>query len=147
MYILFECLSIFVSSFCFCVYIYNLGNGVDYEHPEQSKFAINAFTGELFLIAPVDRDPPNGRDIWRLNITAEDELGEKVNGSVIVLVRVRDVNDNVPYFTSDLFHANVSENLSSGIDIIRLVAVDKDIDSIVRYSIENLFLILMNCLE
>ena len=71
-----------------------------------------------------------------MNITAEDEHGEKVNGNVSVLVRVRDINDNVPYFEHEFYHANVSENLSSGIDVIRLQAVDNDVDSIVRYSIE-----------
>lgn len=116
--------------------MFNLGNGVDYEHPDRSKFAINAFTGELFLIAPVDRDPPHGRDLWRLNITAETEDGRRVNGSVTVLVRVRDINDNAPTFEAEVYRANVSENNAAGIDIIRLVAVDHDSDSIVRYSIE-----------
>ena len=59
-----------------------------------------------------------------------------MNGSVLVLVRVRDVNDNAPQFEQEQYRANVSENLSSGVDIVRVVAYDKDVDSIVRYSIE-----------
>ena len=59
-----------------------------------------------------------------------------MNGSVLVLVRVRDINDNAPYFEQELYHANVSENMSAGVDVIRLVAIDRDVDSIVRYSIE-----------
>ncbi|KAH9412803.1 Cadherin [Dermatophagoides pteronyssinus] len=92
------------------------GNGVDYEHPEKSKFAINTFTGELFLISPLNRDPPDGREQYRLQIQAEDEHSEKINGSVTILIRV--------------------QNLAAGIDIIRLTAIDLDPDSILRYSIE-----------
>ncbi|KAH7640031.1 hypothetical protein HUG17_4064 [Dermatophagoides farinae] len=112
------------------------GNGVDYEHPEQSKFAINTITGELFLIAPLDRDPPDGREQYRLTIQAEDERSEKINGSVLVIVRVRDINDNQPYFEQHEYHAQVRENLGTGIDVIRLQAIDRDPDSIIRYSIE-----------
>ena len=36
------------------------GDGINDDEPEKSKFAINAFTGELFLIASIDRDAPNG---------------------------------------------------------------------------------------
>lgn len=59
-----------------------------------------------------------------------------MNGSVQVLVRVRDINDNAPYFEQTLYHSNVSENMGSGVDVIRLTAIDRDVDSIVRYSIE-----------
>ncbi|OTF72090.1 hypothetical protein BLA29_009918, partial [Euroglyphus maynei] len=113
------------------------GNGVDYEHPEKSKFAINTFTGELFLIAPLDRDPPDGREQYRLTIHAEDERSEKIiNGSVLIIVRVKDINDNQPYFEQNEYLAQVKENLGAGIDVIRLTAIDHDPDSIVRYSIE-----------
>lgn len=113
-----------------------IGNGVDYEHPEKSKFAINAFTGELFLILPLDRDPPNGQEIYQLVINAEDENSIKLNGSVLVLVRVRDINDNVPYFEKNEYIAHVPENSGAGVDVIRVQAIDRDPDSIVRYSIE-----------
>lgn len=112
------------------------GDGVDYEQPELSKFAMNAFSGELFLIAPLDRDPPTGRPVWRLVITAEDERGQRANGSVEVVVRVRDINDNAPRFEQDPYRANVSENQAAGADVVRVVAFDPDVDSIVRYSIE-----------
>nr|XP_027204587.1 putative neural-cadherin 2 [Dermatophagoides pteronyssinus] len=112
------------------------GNGVDYEHPEKSKFAINTFTGELFLISPLNRDPPDGREQYRLQIQAEDEHSEKINGSITILIRVRDINDNQPYFEQNEYRAQVKENLAAGIDIIRLTAIDLDPDSILRYSIE-----------
>mgnify|MGYP000642678693 CR=1 FL=1 len=52
------------------------------------------------------------------------------------MIRVRDINDNQPYFEQNEYRAQVKENLAAGIDIIRLTAIDLDPDSILRYSIE-----------
>lgn len=90
----------------------------------------------MFLILPLDRDPPNGQELYQLIINAEDENSVKLNGSVLVLVRVRDINDNAPYFEKNQYLAHVSENSAAGVDVIRVQAIDRDPDSIVRYSIE-----------
>jgi hypothetical protein len=112
------------------------GDGVDDEDPSLSKFAINAFSGELFLIAPIDRDPPFGHPQWKLNITAEDDKGNRLEGCALIVVNVRDINDNVPYFLNDNYLGNISENSDSGIEILTLTAQDADEDNTIRYSIE-----------
>jgi len=112
------------------------GDGVDDEDPNQSKFAINAFTGELFLISSIDRDPPNGREKWKLNITAEDDKGVKLEGCAEIVITVKDINDNVPFFPTDTYLGNITENSVEGIQILTLKAEDVDEDNLIKYSIE-----------
>ena len=112
------------------------GDGVEDDCPEKSNFAINAFSGELFLVRPLDRDPPNGRPVFELNITAEDDFGRKLDGMARVRIRVRDVNDNRPNFDRNNYSAKVEENNEAGVELIRVSAVDSDQSDVVRYAIE-----------
>lgn len=52
-----------------------------------------------FLFQPLDRDPPDGFEIWQILIAASDEGG---NGSSLrttteVVITLTDINDNAPY--------------------------------------------------
>lgn len=117
------------------------GDGVDDENPSLSKFAINSRTGELFLVTPLDRDLPNGKPKWSLNIYAEDDNGNTLQGNATVVVGLKDINDNAPIFTSSNYVANITENQTSGIQVIRVSAIDYDDpytngNGLVHYSIE-----------
>lgn len=60
---------------------------------------------------PLDRDPPKGRAQWRLRVSATDgELGTHTD----VLVNLKDVNDNAPYFPTPTLHASISEDTPRG---------------------------------
>lgn len=60
---------------------------------------------------PLDRDPPLGRAQWRLKVTASDGQWEDIGD---VIINIKDVNDNAPFFNSSIFNATFKENSPAG---------------------------------
>ena len=59
-------------------------------------FRINE-AGELFIVKPLDRDLPSGREDWSVFVVAQDELdGVKLHNTLEVVVVLDDINDNAP---------------------------------------------------
>ncbi|XP_064467310.1 neural-cadherin-like isoform X1 [Ornithodoros turicata] len=102
------------------------GQGVDDQDPGNSKFSINTTTGEIYVLKPLDRDLPHGRSQWRFTVFAEDEGGNGLVGFADVLVNLRDVNDNAPFFPSAIYTGNVTENGTSGMTVMTMTATDYD---------------------
>ena len=96
------------------------------------KFSIDEQSGDIFLLKvwrlkgcaidvvrtltvcllqPLDRDPPLGQSKWEFDILASD--GE-LEASTRVVVNVKDVNDNSPYFPQPQSTAYVTENRPEG---------------------------------
>lgn len=52
-----------------------------------------------FFFQPLDRDPPNGYELWQILIAASDEDGgpTSLRGSTEVVITLIDINDNAPY--------------------------------------------------
>lgn len=90
------------------------GQGVDDQDPANSKFAINTTTGEIYVLKPLDRDLPHGRSQWRFTVFAEDEGGNGLVGYADVLVNLKDINDNAPFFPYAIYTGNVTENGTAG---------------------------------
>lgn len=61
---------------------------------------------------PLDRDPPSGRAHWRLRVSTTDG---KHDAHTDVLVNLKDVNDNAPYFSQPTLYAAISEDTPQGI--------------------------------
>ncbi|KAK8739419.1 hypothetical protein OTU49_003625, partial [Cherax quadricarinatus] len=53
------------------------GDGVDDYQPEDAFFSIDPLTGHLFQLRAIDRDPPHGRGVWRIQVTVRDGQGFK----------------------------------------------------------------------
>lgn len=60
---------------------------------------------------PLDRDGPTGRSQWSFFVVASD--GE-FESSSRVIVNVKDVNDNSPFFAQSVIEAAVTENRPKG---------------------------------
>lgn len=60
---------------------------------------------------PLDRDPPSGRAHWRLRVSTTDG---KHYAHTDVLVNLKDVNDNAPYFSQPILYAAISEDTPQG---------------------------------
>lgn len=123
------------------IFYFVTGEGIDEEFPSNSKFAINSKSGELFLVGELDRDLPYGKSIYNLTIFAEDEYGQILPGNATVIIRVSDVNDNAPFFDSNNYVVNITENQKAGIKVMKLTATDYDSpetngNGLIRYSIE-----------
>ncbi len=118
------------------------GQGIDDDDPTNSKFAINTTTGEIYVLRPLDRDLPTGRSQWRFTVFAEDEGGNGLVGFADVLVNLKDINDNAPFFPYSIYTGNVTENGTQGMTVMTMTATDYDdpsegLHAKLKYSIEQ----------
>lgn len=74
----------------------------------------------------MDRDQPNGRPQWKFTIFAQDEGGDGLVGYSEVQVNLKDINDNAPIFPLGVYMANVTENGTVGLHVMKIAAVDYD---------------------
>ncbi|XP_066976565.1 neural-cadherin-like isoform X1 [Macrobrachium rosenbergii] len=102
------------------------GQGIDVENPENSHFHIVPSTGEVFVRKPLDRDYPGGRPSWGLTVFAQDEGGTGLVGYSEIVVNLKDINDNPPVFSEELYYGNITENGSYGQEVIAMAADDYD---------------------
>ncbi|XP_063876233.1 putative neural-cadherin 2 [Scylla paramamosain] len=86
-------------------------------------FSVDAASGTVLLLRPLDRDPPHGRPQWRLRVTATD--GE-LEAHTDIRVNLKDANDNSPFFPSRTTTATVPENIPIGSSVTRVEATDYD---------------------
>ncbi|KAK9298595.1 hypothetical protein QLX08_008094 [Tetragonisca angustula] len=97
-------------------------------------FRINASTGDIFLLRPLDRElVPE----YTLTLVAMDTGSPPLTGSGIVRIVVLDVNDHIPEFTRQEYRATVTENSASGTWVTKPHATDKDesLNAKIRYSL------------
>ncbi|XP_069157547.1 putative neural-cadherin 2 isoform X1 [Procambarus clarkii] len=48
------------------------GDGVDGHPHDDAFFSINSLTGELIQLRALDRDPPRGKEVWRVRVQVRD---------------------------------------------------------------------------
>ncbi|KAK8727054.1 hypothetical protein OTU49_009908, partial [Cherax quadricarinatus] len=72
---------------------------------------------------PLDRDPPEGRSQWRLQVSATDG---GVEVTTVVHVNLKDINDNAPFFPQATLNAQVQENSLPGASVTQVTATDHD---------------------
>ena len=83
----------------------------------KDKFSVHAATGEVSVLRPLDRDPPRGQPRWRFSVLAQDEGGRGLVGYAEVEVRLRDVNDNAPFFPREVMVGYVAQNRPAGTEV------------------------------
>ncbi|KAK4303743.1 hypothetical protein Pmani_024276 [Petrolisthes manimaculis] len=99
------------------------GAGVDDVLPSTLPFSIHPHTGAILVLRPLDRDPPNGRPQWRLQVRAWDGQQE---ASTEVWVNLKDVNDNAPYFPTHTVLTAIAEHAPQGSVVCQVQATDRD---------------------
>ncbi|XP_019904919.2 cadherin-2 isoform X2 [Esox lucius] len=96
------------------------------ESPSSNMFTINNKTGDIITVAAgLDREKVSQ---YKLIIQATDMEGNPTYGlsnTATAIIRVTDVNDNPPEFTSDTFYGEVQENRVTVI-VANLTVTDKD---------------------
>ncbi|KAG1685476.1 Neural-cadherin [Nymphon striatum] len=102
------------------------GQGIDEKDKEKSNFAINSTSGEIYVLKSLDRDLPKGRSQWRFTVLAEDEGGDGMVNYAEVLVNLKDINDNDPFFPSSIYNGFVTENSTKDLVVMTMTAVDYD---------------------
>lgn len=100
--------------------------------PDADKFHLNHRTGELFTLAVLDRE----KEV-ECNMAAKATDGGGRSCQADILLRVQDMNDNPPHFTSSHYEVTVFDNTTVRTPIAVLYARDPDtgINAEVRYSL------------
>uniref|UniRef100_A0A915BTY2 Cadherin domain-containing protein n=3 Tax=Parascaris TaxID=6254 RepID=A0A915BTY2_PARUN len=94
-------------------------------------FRIDAKTGVLTLIAPLDKET---LDRYEFSVRAIDGGGKSTKARVTV--DVSDENDNAPQFESSVYRLKVVEDESVGYELIRVKAVGGDEGETIDYRLE-----------
>ncbi|KAK2909682.1 hypothetical protein Q8A73_007397 [Channa argus] len=93
------------------------------------EFTIDERTGRIYAQRRLDREE---RPAWRFLILATDEGGTGLTGFADVLLEVRDVNDNAPFFpcpaleVDGCFVGKVPENSPADTSVMEMRAMDLD---------------------
>ncbi|XP_029694384.1 neural-cadherin-like [Takifugu rubripes] len=93
------------------------------------EFTIDERTGRIYAHRRLDREE---RPAWRFLVLATDEGGTGLTGFADVLLEVRDVNDNAPFFpcpalrVDGCFVGQVPENSPADTSIMEMRATDLD---------------------
>ncbi|XP_035505640.2 protocadherin Fat 2 isoform X2 [Scophthalmus maximus] len=100
--------------------------------PDADKFHLDHRTGELFTLAVLDRE----RDV-EYNLAAKATDGGGRSCQADILLRVQDMNDNPPRFSSSHYEVTVFDNTTVRTPVAVVYAQDPDtgINSEVRYSL------------
>lgn len=93
------------------------------------EFTIDEHTGRIYAQRHLDREE---RPAWRFLVLATDEGGMGLTGFADVLLEVRDINDNSPFFpcsaleVDGCFIGQVPENSPADTSIMEMHAMDLD---------------------
>nr|XP_061812727.1 neural-cadherin-like [Nerophis lumbriciformis] len=93
------------------------------------EFTIDERTGRIYAQRRLDREE---RPAWRFLVLATDEGGTGLTGFADVLLEVRDVNDNAPFFpcpaleVDGCFVGQVAENSPADTSVMEMRAMDLD---------------------
>ncbi|KAL0973727.1 hypothetical protein UPYG_G00210150 [Umbra pygmaea] len=100
--------------------------------PNADKFHLNQKTGELFTLAPLDRELVTEYD---LVAKATDGGGRSCQADILLMIQ--DMNDNPPKFSNNHYEVTVFDNTTVRTPIAVIYAKDPDtgINSEVKYSL------------
>ncbi|XP_055744861.1 protocadherin alpha-2-like [Salvelinus fontinalis] len=91
-------------------------------------------SAELVLQKALDREK---QPVIQLTLTAIDGGKPPRSGTLVIIINVQDVNDNIPVFNKQLYKFRVTENVRFGTIVAALNATDLDegINSEIEYSL------------
>ncbi|XP_069129376.1 protocadherin Fat 4-like [Argopecten irradians] len=100
-----------------------------YLDQNQDNFTIDAQTGEISSLRPFDREYLNetmGRTSYMFSVYVTDNGLQRLTDSVMVVVDVRDVNDNPPKFKENVYRASLKEDAAENTRVLKVGASDND---------------------
>ncbi|RXM31136.1 Protocadherin Fat 4 [Acipenser ruthenus] len=100
-----------------------------FETPHQ-HFELNTITGELTSTQQFDREVlmrQRGAAVFSFTIVSSDQgLPKPLKDQAKVQIYIRDINDNPPKFTKDIYQATISELAHNMTQVLRVSASDVD---------------------
>ena len=102
----------------------------------EGMFAIGEADGKLRVLHKLDREK---NEVYHMNISGIDGNLYPRQGFGLVIVTLRDANDNPPDFVEPEYTTSVSEDIPVGREVVTVHAVDPDkgVNSIVTYSLDH----------
>jgi len=86
-------------------------------------FEIDSSTGDLSVTSPLDFE---NMQQYHLTVRAQDSGTPPAANTTNVIVKVVDVNDNVPRFYTPIYQSSVAEDVEVGTTVVRVQAYDAD---------------------
>ncbi|KAF5300091.1 hypothetical protein FQA39_LY11283 [Lamprigera yunnana] len=97
------------------------------------QFAIGSSSGVLTVIRKLDRE-----DLTRYQLIIKAEDNGKLSSTVIVNIKVTDVNDKNPEFIGDPYNFSVKEGISkTTVGFVHATDADEGINAVVSYTIPS----------
>ena len=96
---------------------------------DEGKFGIDAESGILFIKSNIDREE---QDLYTLVIQAKDNPSESIglqqlSDSLLVKIRVLDINDNVPFCEKEFYSIETVQNVDENTNLVQVKGIDNDI--------------------
>lgn len=89
----------------------------------KETFRIDGPSGALFLARPLDYEDKNN---YVLNVSASDGGTPRLATTLQVIIKVLDINDNAPRFSSTAVVRQIEESIPPNTPVVTLTAQDKD---------------------
>nr|CAB3229665.1 cadherin EGF LAG seven-pass G-type receptor 2 [Phallusia mammillata] len=86
-------------------------------------FRIEPKSGSIFVSRKLDYET---KQRYQFTVRASDNGSPKKHDEATVVVTIRDVNDNAPYFTETRYEERIAEDTGLGTEILRITAEDPD---------------------
>lgn len=109
-----------------CIFIWSLllnhhslPLGEDY----RGRFTINSVSGAVSTTQVLDREEAQN---YTLTIQAQDYGPTALSSTTQLHLELLDQNDNIPRFSSENYHASISEGLPAGVEVLHVSAFDPD---------------------
>ena len=83
-------------------------------------FAIDAKFGSLRTNQSLDRESHSS---FKVTVTATDGGVPPLSSSVLCAVQVKDLNDNHPMFTKDMYEGSIAEDALSGTSVLQVLYI------------------------
>ncbi len=104
---------------------------------DTSDFRINAKSGVIYVAKSLDRER---QEKYQVYVQAKDGSPDRsLSSSVLVTIKLHDINDNAPKFQPEIYHVRVREDLPVGTVVMAITAHDPDLagGGTVRYSLQS----------
>jgi protocadherin Fat 4 len=88
-------------------------------------FILNQSNGLFVTSAGLDRE---AQSEFRLEVKVSDKTAPEFVDYANVSIKITDVNDNTPTFTSGFYHRSIRENMNTDTHLLTVHATDRDID-------------------
>ncbi|XP_051926761.1 protocadherin Fat 2 isoform X1 [Hippocampus zosterae] len=101
-------------------------------------FRIEEVTGEVVVMAPLDRESSPRHDVW-IEARDQSKLTPPMFATLHLVVVLQDVNDSPPTFVTKVYRVKIPEDIPVGTLLVWVESVDSDLGGggLITYNLKN----------